>query len=146
LAAGVVISFLIPNDVFRIYGWIALAGAAIFVMIQLVFLVDFVHRVAERFVSKYQEAQEKSWYVVLSTRLVVISNIIFTSEIDYTDKQSVLQHALFVSVIYLTCEDYIGDSITNFSGPLDYVFQLYLPFVGMLCYWDSLAFVTLEFL
>jgi hypothetical protein len=55
----VVVSFFIPNGFFEVYGWIALIGSAFFVCIQLIYLVDFAHSVAEYFIGKMRNHDEE---------------------------------------------------------------------------------------
>jgi len=67
LAVLVVVAFLIPNSVFVPYGWVALGGSAIFILIQLVLLVDFAHTMNETWVGKYEESdgEQKGWLWLL---------------------------------------------------------------------------------
>lgn len=56
-----VAAFFIPNDFFIGYGYVALGGAAIFIIMQLVLLVDFAHSWNERWVAAYDESQSRLW-------------------------------------------------------------------------------------
>ncbi|KAJ1911221.1 Membrane protein tms1 [Mycoemilia scoparia] len=54
--AMVVLSFVIPNGFFTFYSrYIAMAGAGIFLIIQLVLLVDFAHNFAESCIESWEE-------------------------------------------------------------------------------------------
>jgi len=57
------VSFLIPNDFFIGYGWIALIGAALFILVQLILIVDFAHTWNETWVGYYEQSNEsRGWY------------------------------------------------------------------------------------
>jgi len=59
--------FFIPNSAFSVYSWIALVGAGFFVIVQLIFLVDFAHSWAENWIGKMEEDfdNDKKWFVAL---------------------------------------------------------------------------------
>ena len=42
--------------------WIGLIGAFLFVIIQLILLIDFAHGWSESWVEKYEETEAKCWY------------------------------------------------------------------------------------
>eukprot|EP01125_Pyxidicula_operculata_P000432 TRINITY_DN10464_c0_g1_i1.p1 TRINITY_DN10464_c0_g1~~TRINITY_DN10464_c0_g1_i1.p1 ORF type:complete len:452 (-),score=77.54 TRINITY_DN10464_c0_g1_i1:122-1477(-) len=65
-------SFWIPNVVFVYYGYIALAGAGLFIILQLILLVDFAHSWNENWVSKYNETESKGWLAALLTCSVLL--------------------------------------------------------------------------
>lgn len=58
-------SFFIPNDVFFGWGYIGLIGAFLFILIQLVLLVDFAHSWCDNWVSKFEESESKFWQFAL---------------------------------------------------------------------------------
>jgi len=64
-----VVSFFIPNEFFVVFGWITLFGAAGFILIQLVLLIEFAYTWAEAWVANYQgdsEVEEnKIWFWLL---------------------------------------------------------------------------------
>jgi len=58
--------FVIPNVFFQYYGYIALVGSGIFIVIQLILLVDFAYTWTENWVQNYEENEEdKRWYYAL---------------------------------------------------------------------------------
>lgn len=65
LIGGLIGIFAAPNELFVVYGWIALIGSGLFVLIQLIYLVDFVHTIAEYLIGKWQEGEQTSWYSLL---------------------------------------------------------------------------------
>jgi len=61
--ALVVAAFFIPNVFFNYFGWVALGFAALFILIQLVYLVDFAHGTAETLIKKHNSSEEnRSWW------------------------------------------------------------------------------------
>jgi len=70
LAGGCVGAFFIPNVFFNYYGWVALGASGLFILIQLVLLVDFAHTWAENWIGKMEEAEEgdnKWWWILLTS-------------------------------------------------------------------------------
>ncbi|EGC35452.1 hypothetical protein DICPUDRAFT_33388 [Dictyostelium purpureum] len=67
LAGLITVSFFIPNKFFVVYGWAAIFCAAIFILIQLVLLVEFAYSLNESCVRKIENEGEsgKKWYVLL---------------------------------------------------------------------------------
>lgn len=61
----VVISFLIPPKAFVGYSWIALIGAALFILVQLILLVDLAHSLQERWVLNYEQTGDCIWGFLL---------------------------------------------------------------------------------
>mmetsp|Transcript_291 Transcript_291/g.524 ORF Transcript_291/g.524 Transcript_291/m.524 type:complete len:422 (-) Transcript_291:90-1355(-) len=61
----IAVAFVIPNPFFIAYGWIALVGAGIFVLLQLLMLVDFAHSLNEGWVEKYEETGERKYVAFL---------------------------------------------------------------------------------
>ncbi|KAI9100451.1 serine incorporator/TMS membrane protein [Phlyctochytrium arcticum] len=64
----VVASFFIPNGFFAFVGkWIDMPGALIFVMIQIVLLIDFAFTFTELMLEKQEERDDKRWLILLLT-------------------------------------------------------------------------------
>jgi len=61
----IVIAFLIPNSFFKYYEYFALVGAGIFILQQLLLLVDFAYSWSESWVRKYEDTQNMLWYYAL---------------------------------------------------------------------------------
>jgi len=87
LVAGA--GWFVPNDFFLVFGWVALVGAACFVLLQLVLLVDFAHTWSETWRANWEETENKAWFYallgataglyVLSLALVITMYALFTS-------------------------------------------------------------------
>lgn len=65
LVVFVVIAFLIPSQAFVGYSYVSLIGAALFILVQLVLLVDLAHSLQESWVAKYERSQECIWAFLL---------------------------------------------------------------------------------
>eukprot|EP01135_Chromosphaera_perkinsii_P004146 Nk52_evm53s270 gene=Nk52_evmTU53s270 len=61
----VLVAFLIPNEFYFGWAYVAMAGAFVFILIQLVLLIDFAHSWSENWVEKYEESEEQGWYAAL---------------------------------------------------------------------------------
>ncbi|XP_031637312.1 probable serine incorporator isoform X2 [Contarinia nasturtii] len=59
-------AFFIPNGEFgTAWMWVGLIGGVIFILVQLVLLVDFAHSWAETWVANYEENESRGWYCAL---------------------------------------------------------------------------------
>lgn len=83
LFLGLVVgSFFIPNVFFTYFGWVALGFAALFILIQLVYLVDFAHGLAETLIAKYSEDEEgNKWWRAMLAIAVVLYLLVLTGTI-----------------------------------------------------------------
>ncbi|MDP2437764.1 MAG: serine incorporator domain-containing protein [archaeon] len=57
----IVLMFVIPNEAFEGFAWVALVGAGLFITIQLIYIVDFAHSWNESWVKKYEESESRGW-------------------------------------------------------------------------------------
>ena len=75
-----VAAFLIPDSMFVVYGWFALAGAAVFILMQLLMLVDFAHTLNESWVRQYESTEDSkyTWYLGGTTGLCYVMAIVLT--------------------------------------------------------------------
>ncbi|CAJ0638980.1 5146_t:CDS:2 [Entrophospora sp. SA101] len=76
-----VISFFIPNEFFVFWSSsVSLIGAAIFILVGLIILVDFVHSWSESCIEKWQEEDKELWKYILigSTLFFFIASIVLT--------------------------------------------------------------------
>ncbi|KAI8320014.1 putative membrane protein TMS1 [Martensiomyces pterosporus] len=68
-----VLSFLIPSGFFEFYSkYIAMFGAAIFLLIQLVLLVDFAYNLAEACIDRWEDTGRPLWRNLLVSGTVVM--------------------------------------------------------------------------
>nr|POE62750.1 membrane protein tms1 [Quercus suber] len=62
----IVVSFLIPNRFFEVWGnYVALVGAILFLLLGLVLLVDLAHTFAEFCIEKIEDTDSKFWRAIL---------------------------------------------------------------------------------
>ncbi|KJE97329.1 hypothetical protein CAOG_09056 [Capsaspora owczarzaki ATCC 30864] len=73
-------SFFMPNSVFFDWGYLGLVGAFLFILVQLVLLVDFAHEWCDKWVAKWEETESKIYQVGLlgSTALLYALTIVLT--------------------------------------------------------------------
>jgi len=65
-AVLVVLSFLIPNQFFMIWGnYFAMAGSVLFILYGLILLIDAAHSWAETCLEKYEATESRAWEVIL---------------------------------------------------------------------------------
>ncbi|CAJ0651959.1 2757_t:CDS:2, partial [Entrophospora sp. SA101] len=89
-----VISFFIPNEFFMFWGnSISLIGAAIFILIGLVILIDCVHTWSEKCIEKWQDEESEFWKYLLigSTLSLFIGSIALTGIITILSIHPVIQ-------------------------------------------------------
>jgi hypothetical protein len=99
-------AFFIPNEFFIGYGYIALGGAAIFIVIQLILLVDFAHTWNEKWVAAYDESQSRLWAALLlgSTVTMYLASLIATILMYvYLQGASCGLNTTFISINLILC-------------------------------------------
>ncbi|KAJ2228932.1 Membrane protein tms1 [Coemansia sp. RSA 485] len=86
-----VVSFVIPSGFFEFYSrYVAMVGAAVFLLIQLVLLVDFAYNLAEGCIDRYEETERPLWrnllvwgtvsmYVAFAV-MTIVDYVFFASE------------------------------------------------------------------
>ena len=65
LVVMLVVSFFMPNTFFFGWGYVGLVGAFLFIIMQLILLVDFAYSWSESWVSKHEDSEHKGWLVAL---------------------------------------------------------------------------------
>jgi len=83
LVGGTVGAMFIPNEFFEYYGWVALAASGIFILVQLILLVDFAHTWAENWIEKMENEEmegTKKWFYVLltATGIMYVASLVLT--------------------------------------------------------------------
>ena len=62
VGAGAVAAFFIPDGSFGpVWMYFGVAGAFVFIVVQLILIVDFAHSWAENWVSKYEQTESRKW-------------------------------------------------------------------------------------
>jgi len=75
IAGLTVAAFFIPNQFFVVFSWIALFGASGFIMVQLVYIIEFAYTWAESWLAKLDGAagdENKTYYWLLLIATVVL--------------------------------------------------------------------------
>jgi len=108
LFAGVLVgSFFIPNVFFEYYGWIALGASGLFILVQLVILVDFAHSWAENWIEKRDDFIEEGmnrWMVALLVASIILYCFsIAATIVMYIFFSSCQMNLAFISVNLVLC-------------------------------------------
>lgn len=101
-------SFYIPEGGFTsVWFVIGLVGAALFILIQLVLLVDMAHSLNERCMKNKEEGNPRVWYTVLLslTSLCYILSIVFVGLLCayYTKPDDCTENKFFISINVILC-------------------------------------------
>ena len=76
-----VAAFFIPNPFFqKAWGWIGLFGGFVFLIIQLILLIDFSHAWSDSWMAKYQDEGSEchKWGLILSSATLYILSLVTT--------------------------------------------------------------------
>uniref|UniRef100_A0A8B9FAL0 Serine incorporator 3 n=1 Tax=Amazona collaria TaxID=241587 RepID=A0A8B9FAL0_9PSIT len=108
IVAIMVGAFYIPEGSFtRAWFVIGICGAAAFILIQLVLLVDFAHSWNESWVERMDEGNPKCWYAALlsCTSLFYTLSLVFIVlfYIFYTKPDGCTENKLFISINMILC-------------------------------------------
>lgn len=102
-------AFFIPaNSSFgNVWMWIGLIGGFLFILVQLVYLIDFAHRWAESWTDNFRETESRGWFAALLTAtgvqyILAIIGIIFLY-INYTQGGSCTAPKIFISINLILC-------------------------------------------
>merc|ERR1711963_799932 len=132
IIASMVAAFWIPEDTFgQVWMWFGLIGGFLFILIQLVLIIDFAHSWAEAWYSNYQEDDSKGWLAALlsftglmysgTIAAIVLMFVYYTGE--YVGQCKL--HEFFVSFDMLIC---VGLSVTSILPKV----QEHMPQSGLL--------------
>jgi len=132
IIASMVAAFWIPEDTFgQVWMWFGLIGGFLFILIQLVLIIDFAHSWAEAWYSNYQEDDSKGWLAALlsftglmysgTIAAIVLMFVYYTGE--YVGQCKL--HEFFVSFNMLIC---VGLSVTSILPKV----QEHMPQSGLL--------------
>ncbi|KAM5220567.1 serine incorporator 3 [Hipposideros larvatus] len=101
-------SFYIPGGPFTTaWFYIGMSGAALFILIQLVLLVDLAHSCNESWVNRMEEGNPRCWYAVLLsvTSTLYTLSIIFVGLLYtyYTRPDGCTENKAFISINLILC-------------------------------------------
>uniref|UniRef100_A0A5S6QZS7 Serine incorporator 1 n=1 Tax=Trichuris muris TaxID=70415 RepID=A0A5S6QZS7_TRIMR len=105
LAVG---AFYIPYGQFSIvWLYIGMCGAFVFILMQLILLVDLAHSVAEKLIGNYEETERRIWMVaaVLFTVVcfVTVITLVVLLYIYFASNSSCLLNRTFISINLILC-------------------------------------------
>ncbi|XP_050734628.1 serine incorporator 1-like isoform X3 [Eriocheir sinensis] len=119
LIGAIIGAFFIPHGNFgQVWMYFGMIGGFLFILIQLVLIIDFAHSWAEAWVDKYEETESKGWYCALlsftffnyalAITAVVLFYVFYTTPHDVTPAQEVLTescglHKFFISFNLILC-------------------------------------------
>ncbi|XP_074066231.1 serine incorporator 3 [Macrotis lagotis] len=103
-----VAAFYIPGGPFStVWHGIGICGAALYIFIQLILLVDFAHSLNERWVNRMEEGNAKCWYTVLlsfTSFFYILSFIgVVLLYVFYTKSDACTENKLFISLNLIFC-------------------------------------------
>jgi len=104
-------AFFIPEDGSGTFGttwmYFGLIGGFLFILIQLILVIDFAHRWAESWVERYEETNSKSWYcalvffTLLQYALCITAVVLFY--VYYTTSEGCALNKFFISFNMILC-------------------------------------------
>ncbi|KAJ2711541.1 Membrane protein tms1 [Coemansia spiralis] len=106
-AALVAVSFVIPSGFFQFYSkYVAMVGAAVFLLVQLVLLVDFAYNLAEGCIERWEETERPLWrnLLVAGTLGSYAAYVVMTA-VDYVyfAAEGCGRNQFFISANMLVC-------------------------------------------
>jgi len=99
LIGGMVGAFFIPNTFFAVWGWIGLVGAFIFIIVQMMLLVDFAHSWNESWVAKAEEGAKCYKWGLLTVSVGLFLASITTTILMYAAAMSQCPSPRFASPV-----------------------------------------------
>ncbi|NXN95490.1 SERC3 protein, partial [Rhinopomastus cyanomelas] len=108
IVALMVGAFYIPEGTFtKVWFVVGVCGASLFILIQLVFIVDFAHSWNESWVNKMEEGNTKCWYAALlsCTSLFYALSLFFIGLLYafYTKPDDCTENKFFISINMILC-------------------------------------------
>lgn len=108
-------SFYMPNTFFFGFGYVGMAGAFLFILLQLVLIVDFAYTWAESWLGKYEETDNKRWCYALACCAVGMLILTFVLTVllfvYYTGPASCGLNKFFISFNLLLCIALCGAAV-----------------------------------
>uniref|UniRef100_A0A1W7R9K5 Putative serine incorporator n=1 Tax=Hadrurus spadix TaxID=141984 RepID=A0A1W7R9K5_9SCOR len=109
LIAGMVGAFFIPEQALfgKVWMYFGMIGAFIFILIQLILIIDFAHSWAENWVGHYEETESKGWYCALLfftiLQYVIAITAVVLLFVYYTNSSGCHTHKFFISFNLIMC-------------------------------------------
>nr|XP_033813119.1 serine incorporator 2 [Geotrypetes seraphini] len=101
-------AFFIPNEPFTtVWFYFGVVGGFLFILIQLILLIDFAHSWSQSWLEKAEEGNAKCWYAVLltCTGLLYAASIaaVVVLYIFYTKPDDCVENKVFISLNLIFC-------------------------------------------
>lgn len=101
-------AFFIPDGTFNtVWFWFGVVGSFIFILIQLVLLIDFAHSWNKIWVGNAEDGDNKGWYAALLFFTVLHFALAFTAVVlfyvYYTQPDDCTEHKVFISLNLIFC-------------------------------------------
>ncbi|KAG9336252.1 hypothetical protein JZ751_002599 [Albula glossodonta] len=93
-----------------VWFYVGMAGAACFILIQLVLLIDFAHSWNESWVEKMEEGNSRCWYAATSVNYLLSLTSLVLLYTYYTNAEGCAENKAFISINMLLC---LGASIMS---------------------------------
>ncbi|KAF3707754.1 Serine incorporator 1 Axotomy-induced glyco/Golgi protein 2 [Channa argus] len=109
LLVGITVgAFFIPDGTFNtVWYYFGLVGSFIFIVIQLVLLVDFVHSWNQAWLEKAENGNSKCWFAALLSFTILHYALTFTAVVIfyvfYTQVHDCTEHKVFISLNLIFC-------------------------------------------
>lgn len=101
-------AFFIPDGTFNtVWFWFGVVGSFIFILIQLILLIDFAHSWNKIWVENAEDGDNKGWYAALLFFTVLHFALAFTAVVlfyvYYTQPDDCTEHKVFISLNLIFC-------------------------------------------
>ncbi|MCL4118164.1 UNVERIFIED_CONTAM: hypothetical protein GTU68_018265 [Idotea baltica] len=101
-------AFFIPGGEFgQVWMYFGMIGGFLFILIQLVLIIDFAHSWAETWVDKYEETESRGWYCALLSSSAINYMLAITSVVlfyvYYAASEECSLHKFFISFNLILC-------------------------------------------
>lgn len=101
-------AFFIPDGIFTtVWYYFGVVGSFIFIIIQLILLVDFAHSWSQSWLEKAEEGNTKCWYAALLSVTFLCYASAFSAMvlfyIYYTKPDDCTEHKVFISLNFIFC-------------------------------------------
>lgn len=106
--AGMVGAFFIPEGSFGpTWMYFGMAGGFLFILIQLILIIDFAHSWAESWVGNYEETESKKWYAALMISMLICYALAITGivllYVYFTQANDCVMNKVFITLNLLVC-------------------------------------------
>ncbi|CAK6975320.1 serine incorporator 2 [Scomber scombrus] len=101
-------AFFIPDGEFTtVWYYFGATGSFIFIIIQLILLIDFAHSWNQSWLEKAEEGNQKGWFAALLSFTIVHYALAFTAVVlfyvFYTQPDNCTEHKVFISLNLIFC-------------------------------------------